>query len=148
MDPNLFHLDWDRTFEVLAGVVILAFLLERALAVVFENRLILPIVEGRGVKELLSFGVAIWICRHWNFDAVSMIVLQPHVGWQGELITAGVITGGSKASIKLFRDVLGFKSTAYAEYEQLRSKGTPSIEAARAVGRGTAPPAPPKRGRE
>lgn len=38
MDPNLFHLDWSRTAEVLAGVVILAFFVERVAALVFESR--------------------------------------------------------------------------------------------------------------
>ena len=32
MDPNLFFLDWERTFEVLISIIVLAFLLERALA--------------------------------------------------------------------------------------------------------------------
>ena len=32
-DPNLFALNWETVFEVLATIVILAFLLERALAV-------------------------------------------------------------------------------------------------------------------
>jgi hypothetical protein len=31
MDPNLFHLDWERLAEVLAAVVVMAFLIERAL---------------------------------------------------------------------------------------------------------------------
>ena len=39
MDPNLFHLDWDRTVEALAGIVVLAFLMERSLSLFFENRL-------------------------------------------------------------------------------------------------------------
>lgn len=37
-DPDLFHLDWEHTFEVLAAVFILAFVVERALAPLFENR--------------------------------------------------------------------------------------------------------------
>ena len=39
MDPNLFHLDWGRVFEVLVAIVIMAFLMERALAVLFESRI-------------------------------------------------------------------------------------------------------------
>jgi hypothetical protein len=34
VDPNLFHLDWDRVWEVVAAVAVL---LERALSVVFEH---------------------------------------------------------------------------------------------------------------
>jgi hypothetical protein len=38
MDPNLFHIDWERTLEALAGIVVLAFFVERVCAVVFESR--------------------------------------------------------------------------------------------------------------
>jgi hypothetical protein len=48
-----------------------------------------------------------------------MIVLAGKTTPLGEVITAGVIAGGSKASIKLFRDVLGFQSSAYQERKAL-----------------------------
>lgn len=38
MDPNLFHLDWDRTLEVLAAVIVLSFFVERVAALVFETK--------------------------------------------------------------------------------------------------------------
>jgi len=38
MDPNLFHLDWERTFEALVGIIVLSFLVERACALLFESR--------------------------------------------------------------------------------------------------------------
>ena len=38
MDPNLFHIDMGRLFEVLVGIIVLSFFLERALAVIFEHR--------------------------------------------------------------------------------------------------------------
>ena len=41
MDPNLFHLDWERVGEVLTAIVVLSFVLERALAVPFESRLLI-----------------------------------------------------------------------------------------------------------
>ncbi len=37
MDPNLFHIDWDRLFEVLLAIIVLAFFLERAPALLFEH---------------------------------------------------------------------------------------------------------------
>jgi hypothetical protein len=119
MDPNLFHLDWDRTFEVLAAVVILSIFVERALALLFENRKFLRATSGRPVKEIIAFIVCAAVCIYWKFDAVSMVVLRSQTTHWGELITAGVIAGGAKGSIKLFRDVLDFKSTAYREKELL-----------------------------
>lgn len=47
MDPNLFHLDWERTFEVLAAVVVLSLITERALSILFESRVA---VKRRGAK--------------------------------------------------------------------------------------------------
>jgi len=38
MDPNLFHLDWNRTLEAVVGVIVLAFLVERVAALLFESR--------------------------------------------------------------------------------------------------------------
>jgi hypothetical protein len=38
MDLNLFHLDYERLFEVLVTIVILSFFIERALLVLFESR--------------------------------------------------------------------------------------------------------------
>jgi len=133
MDPNLFHLDWERTFEVLSAIVIASFLVERFLAVLFENRALLPLFAGGGLKELATFAVAFALCRYTQFDAVSMIFLRDATGVPGEFLTAGVIAGGSKASVKLFRDVLKFRSTAYVEYLELRKAGDAPQEAARRV---------------
>ena len=38
MDPNLFHIDRVRLFEVLIPIVVLLFLVERALALFSESR--------------------------------------------------------------------------------------------------------------
>ena len=74
MDPNLFHLDWERTFEVLAAIVVLAFFVERALAPLFENRWWLRRFDDQVSKELIAFLVALVVCLRWKFDAMSMIV--------------------------------------------------------------------------
>ncbi len=112
MDPNLFHLDWERVSEVLVAIVILAFLLERALAVLFESRFFIKRWKEKSLKELIAFVVAVLACWYWDFDAVSMIFLKEKVTLLGMVITGGIVAGGSKGSIKLFRGVMGFKSTA------------------------------------
>ncbi len=114
MDPNLFHLNGERLIEVFFAIVILAFILERALAVLFEHRSFVKRAKGKGLKEIIAFVVAALICWYWEFDALSILFPKEHVTIYGELITAAVIAGGSKASIKLFRDVIGAKSTAQA----------------------------------
>lgn len=122
MDPNLFHLDWNRLLEVLATIVVLAFILERALSPLFESRFFINSkLKDKSLKETLGFIVCAAVCVGWEFDAISMILLRSRVSVIGAIITGAVIAGGSKASIKLFRDVLGFKSTAQREYEEARA---------------------------
>lgn len=117
MDPNLFHLDWERVSEVLVAIVILAFILERALAVLFESRFFIKRWKEKSLKELIAFVVAVLACWYWDFDAVSMIFLKEKVTLLGMVITGGIVAGGSKGAIKLFRDVMGLKSTAQQEEE-------------------------------
>ena len=117
MDPNLFHLDWARTFEVLIGVVVLSFLVERALSPLFESRAFVSKAKGKSLKELIAFVVGAVVCVLWQFDAFSIVFLTEHTTRIGAVLTGAIVAGGSKASVKLFRDVLGFKSAAYKEYE-------------------------------
>ncbi|MCK4512373.1 hypothetical protein KAW64_11570 [bacterium] len=163
MDPNLYHLDWARVAEVLVAVTILAFIVERALALLFESRFFLEVVEGKkpesvkkaeaekaaaaakeklereragegeagkgksetakapetpkGVgrfpmKEAIAFVVAAAVCVIWKFDAISMIFPKEQTTVLGAVVTGALVAGGSKASIRLFRDAMGVKSTA------------------------------------
>jgi len=132
MDPNLFHLNWDRTAEVLCAVTILALLVERFLALLFENRWFLSRYAGVPVKEPIAFLVAFVVCAVWDFDAVSMIVLSETTNWFGYAVTAGIVAGGSKASVRLFQDFLKVKSSAKRE---LDTKGfvTPPKKRVKAV---------------
>jgi hypothetical protein len=124
MDPNLFHLDWERLFEVLATIVVLAFVLERGLAIVFEHRLYIDHLQGKGFKEVIALALALFVCWNWKFDALSMILLREQTTFLGVLITAGVIAGGSKGAVKLFRDLLDWKSSHYRRAEVAGAGGS------------------------
>lgn len=117
MDPNLFHLDWERTLEAMTAIVVLSFVLERALAMIFDNYYFIKRFRETPAKEIIAFGVALLVCMYWDFDAISVMILKETTTFPGKLITAGVIAGGSKGSVKLFRDVLGVKSIALQERE-------------------------------
>jgi len=113
MDPNLFHIDGERLAEVLFGIVVLSFLLERALAVLFELPVFLDSpLDRKGGKEAVAVAVAFFVCWYWDFDAISTIILREKTNLLGQFITASVIAGGSKASLKLFKDFLDIQSTA------------------------------------
>jgi hypothetical protein len=129
VDPNLFRVDWEQTGEVLAMIVVLAFLVERALAVVFESKMYIQTVGKAPLKELITFVVCFMICYMWSFDALSVVLHGDKLTLIGRAVTALVIAGGSKASLKLFRDIMGI------ENEQSRI--------ARGAGPKPGPPAPP-----
>ena len=124
MDPNLFAIDGERLFEVLMAIVVLSFLVERALAVFFESEWAVDRLAQKGVKELITFAVAVGVCRHWDFDAISVLFVRERTELWGHLITAGVVAGGSKASIKLFHDVFGVMSKAERERQEIRKATT------------------------
>lgn len=111
-DPNLFHLDWGQLFEVLGAVVVLSFVVERVLALVFEHRLYVNNLSESGFKEPIAFALSLAVCIYWPLDLVSVILKSGEVTLFGEILTAGVIAGGSKASMKLFVDLMGVQSEA------------------------------------
>lgn len=120
MDPNLFHLDYERLFEVLVTIVILSFFVERALSVIFESRWFIAMYEAKqsrhGLKELLALMVSVAVCIFWKFDAISIVVVAHEtMRVPGYLLTGAIIAGGSKGSMKFFKEVLGFMSNAEKE---------------------------------
>lgn len=147
MDPNLFHLDWERTGEVLVAVALMAVLIERALSIVFEGKWFIQWREGREfnpnqnvedivksqaekaeskpkkapVKEAVALIVAVIACAHWEVDAMSMIFLKAHVSWVGFIITGAIVAGGSKGSLKLFRDVMGIMSWREEQRQMIKN---------------------------
>lgn len=139
MDPNLFHLDYDKVFEALITIVFLSIFIERALSMLFEWRPFIyktesgPIVaslkglqegdpgydkiikkkKASGLKEIISLIVSILVCWYWDFDALTIIfVTSEHMQIGGYIITGFVIAGGSKGSIQLFKNWMGIMSSA------------------------------------
>ena len=112
MDPNLFYIDWERLFEVLISIIIFAFFVERALALVFESHLYTNRVKKYRLKEFIAFALSYYVCWQWDFDAISIIFVQETVMIPGLIITAAIIAGGSKASIALFKNLRIIKGQA------------------------------------
>ena len=115
MAPDLFAVNWDTLGEALALVVVLSIIVERALSVIFEHRKFIDRFDESNVKEFIAFAVALGIVYYWGFDIISIIFVGEKNTWIGLAITALVIAGGSKGSIKLFHDVMGVKSSARKE---------------------------------
>lgn len=125
MDPTLFRIDWEVLAEVLTTIIVLSFFVERALSIVFEHRLFVKSLDEKGLKEPIALIASFAVVKLWNFDALSIVLNSDKTSWLGYLITAAVIAGGSKASIKLFHDVLKTKSAALNAKVQAKGKVVP-----------------------
>lgn len=103
-------------------ITILSLLIERSLALFFEQKHISKILEGRGIKEFIAFGLCYFVCYQWSIDVISMILKLETEKMIGYFLTASAIAGGSKASIKLFKDVVGIGKTVQEgdKNEQIR----------------------------
>ena len=112
MDAAFTRIDFDVLVEVLIVIIVLAFLIERALSLVFEYRLFVNPLSDLGLKEPIAFVVSFAVVRYWNFDALSAIFQSDRASVWGFVITGAIIAGGSKASIKLFQDLLKVRSSA------------------------------------
>lgn len=129
IDPNAFVLNWATLFEVLALIIVLSFLVERMLALVFETQWYVLLdgkrkEQGKGShKATIAFIVSVIVCILWQVDIMAVLMTNNQVSIIGNILTGGVVAGGSKASIKLFHDVLGVKSKTYQEYLNARPKG-------------------------
>lgn len=58
MDPAQFRIIWDVLFEAIAALVVLSFLIERALALVVEHRVFVAKFNKKGIKEVLALIVS------------------------------------------------------------------------------------------
>lgn len=121
MDPNYFQIDWQRLMEVLATIIVFSFFLERALSPLFESRFFVNRLTNKSLKELIAVIAGFAICWVWKFDALSFVFPRETTTIIGYFITGAIIAGGSKASVKLFHDLLNVKSTAARE-KQLTNK--------------------------
>lgn len=122
MDPSLFRIDWEVLLEVLITIVVLSFFIERALSLLFEHRLFLAHFDKKGFKEPIAFVVSLAVVKYWGFDSLSVLLHADATSWAGYALTAAIIAGGSKASLKLFHDVFKTMSSSQKVKAQIAAK--------------------------
>lgn len=96
----------------LVRLTVLALFLERALALVFESKPYVRLLDGRGLSPLIAFGVALWLCTTWGLDAVSQVAavgpaspdVRPYTTG-GAVLTAMILAGGSKLVMAIWAAV-------------------------------------------
>lgn len=109
-----------RITAELARLVVLAFLIERGLALIFDHRWYRAYLDGRGFKAIIAFVVALGICLYYDFDVVAALLEPTAITNAGLTITALIVGGGSAAAVKLFQDVLGFSRDAREQLKEVR----------------------------
>ncbi len=103
---------------MLGAVVLLSIVVERFLSLFFENEWYRQRLQDRHIKEPIALGTALILCFSFEFDAVAVLLKQDSWTVIGTILTAGVVAGGSKASIKLFVDVMNIRNLSPEEEEQ------------------------------
>ncbi|MCP4246087.1 MAG: hypothetical protein GY778_03470 [bacterium] len=145
MDPNFIHMDWERTFDAIMMVAVVAIIIERALSVIFQSSIYIEYVHKSGMKETIALAVSIAVCAAWKLDAMGMIILTATTTVPGYIVTGALVAGGSKGSVKLFQDMLNLQSSAFRMRHTIQAaKAAEDAEKAEAQ----AEAAPTKRGAE
>lgn len=94
-------------------LVVLAMLLERALAVVFEYHWFRRLADRvPGLKAPLALLVSWEVCSHVGYDVLACLFASSGGPAEptrlGVLVTSAVVAGGSAGAMTLFQGVLGF----------------------------------------
>ena len=119
---NLASIDGDHTWKILYLITVLAFMIERALAVIFEHRIWLRWFERfKGTKELVTLFVAYKIVAWAHFDALALLMDRPSVG-KSQFLTALIVAGGSKGAIKLMQEYLDIRKPEIREIEKKKKR--------------------------
>ena len=111
-----------QILESLGQVLLLAILLERAFSVLFESHYYITTLARWHIKEFIAFGASLYVCYFWQLDLISVITAKDQPSIAGIVLTAAVMTGCTKASTKLFRDVLAIGSQASRQRRQVDSQ--------------------------
>ena len=150
VDPSQYVLPWDTVFESLTLVILLAFVVERVLAQFFETPRFIAYLERLekedkfSPKPLFASVISIILTVIYKIDILAILVGLPQVSVVGCIVTGLLVAGGSKASIKLFRDFLDVKSNAYREAETRKKTTTNPAETNPDVSNPTSVTPPPK----
>lgn len=102
-------------------LAILAFLIERGLAIIFEHDWYIATFERvGGFKTVVAYAVSFSICWYYDFDLIATLLEPQSVTLLGIVITAGILAGGSAGAVKLMQDILGLSRKSRADFARLQ----------------------------
>jgi hypothetical protein len=127
--------------SVLFLVLAVAVVFESAMSAIFDWRIYLRYLQGRGFKTPILVGTALWVCVAYEIDVLNRILAalgrqeQSHA--VGTVLTALLVSGGSSAVFRVYAR-LGIRSPAErrrtareerADAETDRDEASPSATA-------------------
>lgn len=111
------------TGGTLLTLVVLSFLLERALALIFDHEWFRLIPNNNRYKPIIAFAAAWLVCWYYSFDVLAALLEPEGITWLGILITAGILSGGSAVVVQLVQQIWGFsRENREAKKELFRLK--------------------------
>lgn len=117
-------MEWEPVVNELVKVVVLAFLVERALAVIFDMERVEPKLEHRDLKPVIAVAASIALCYGLEINVVGKLApgapLANNLEWLGIAVTGLVVAGGSAGAVKLLQDVLGFRRSTRDETKEIK----------------------------
>lgn len=117
----------DKLIQGLVVVVLLSFIIERALAVFFDMEKLRDRLSKYDLKPWISIVVSIAVCGFLQFDILRVLTEADVMGvklgtvppWLGIGLTGLTVAGGSAGAVKLFQDVLGLRRTTRDEQRKV-----------------------------
>lgn len=105
----------------LLTLVILAFLIERGLAIVFDHPWFEKFLEGKGFKPIMAFSVSYFICWYYDFDVIAALMEPGAITTPGLIITAAIVAGGSAAAMQLVQNIWGLNKESKVARREIAS---------------------------
>ena len=94
----------ENVASVFALLITLSVIIERGLATVFGWKLYQKLLGGRGLKVPIALGVSFLIANQVPVDLVA-ILFDGDTTVLGQVLTAGLLSGGSKKVAETFGDI-------------------------------------------
>ena len=94
----------ENVASVFALLITLSVIVERGLATVFGWKYYEKLLSGKGLKVPIAFGVSFLIANQVPVDLVALL-FNGETSVLGQVLTAGLLSGGSKKVAETFGDI-------------------------------------------
>ena len=94
----------ENVASVFALLITLSVIIERGLATVFGWKYYEKLLGGRGLKVPIAIGVSFLVANQVPVDLVA-ILFNGETSILGQVLTAGLLSGGSKKVVETFGDI-------------------------------------------